>query len=249
MGSVQPLHHPKGGGDGWFWNGHTWVWCGGPPCPPGPPPGPCPPPAVWPPMPTPPPCGPPSCTDYLAKIQQCWDQSQDLEALLKQIITDIFTNDPGIIPPPPPSAGTGPIIGVTDGSDAAPGEVGEFMFNSVSGVIAQNAGLATYQALTLTPGDWDVWGYLDVAIPVGSTQFFQQLYFRLSYGSPPIGIGWGDMGGVFPSGAGFAGGVWPTNVGRVSSAAPQLVVASVETWGYTGAEADITINTYARRVR
>jgi hypothetical protein len=258
MGSVERLHHPHFGGveptDGWMWNGHAWVWVGGPPpCPPAPcppqfppcPPAPCPP--QFPPCPPPGSCAPPQCTDWLAKIESCWDQSQDLEALLTKIITQIFTDDPSIIPPAPPSAGSGPIIGVTDGSDAAPGEVGEYVTLAVNGVLAANAGLATYQALTLTPGDWDLWSYLDVDIPVGSTQFFQQLYFRLSANN--VGVCFGDMGGVWPAGSGFGGGIWPTNTGRVSVSAPVLIVAAVEVWGYAGAEADITINTFARRVR
>jgi hypothetical protein len=259
MGSVQKLMPPGGGvkwggggnpqwgGDGctpgWRWNGSEWCWWQ--PHPEHP---------IWPPQPPvcpPPPsgCAPPGCFDWIAKAQACWDQSQDLEAFLTQVITDIFTQNPGIIPPPPPSAGTGPIIGVTDGSDAAPGEVGEWMTSQVTGTISQNAGLATYQTLTLTPGDWDCWAQLDTGLETGSTNFFQQLYFRLAYGSTPVAFAWADVGGVFPAGSGFAGGIWNTYAGRVSISAPTLIVATVETFGYTGTPVDITITTNARRMR
>jgi hypothetical protein len=64
---------------------------------------------------------------------------------------------------PAPSSSTstiGPIIGVVDGSDAAPGEVGEFM--TAVGTFAYAAGSATgvtsagtLALLNMPPGDWD----------------------------------------------------------------------------------------------
>jgi len=65
----------------------------------------------------------------------------------------------------PISGGTmgGPLalVGVTDGSNAAAGQVGEYLSNLNTTNIA-NAG-ATWLgtaagSITLTPGDWDVWG-------------------------------------------------------------------------------------------
>jgi hypothetical protein len=50
----------------------------------------------------------------------------------------------------------GPIIGVVDGSDAAPGEVGEFM--TAIGTFNYAAGVANTGSITLInmpPGDWD----------------------------------------------------------------------------------------------
>lgn len=149
---------------GWMWNGTNWVWTGEHPHPPPPPcpPPPCP-PHVWPPHhprpPMPPPggCVPPDCTDWLAMMQKCWNDSQALTDFLEQVITDIFTNNPGIIPSPPPSAGSGPIIGVTDGSNAAPGEVGEFVQTSTIVSFTAAAQTQSINAAILQPGDWDAW--------------------------------------------------------------------------------------------
>jgi hypothetical protein len=57
---------------------------------------------------------------------------------------------------PPPTA----IAGVTNGSNAAAGNVGEFLNISAAGnAVTLSSGVATnLMQLTLTPGDWDVWG-------------------------------------------------------------------------------------------
>jgi len=57
------------------------------------------------------------------------------------------------------------LAGVTDGSNAAAGVIGEYLEYSGSGPIAASTGTA-YVALTLTPGDWDVWA---AAVFVGGT--------------------------------------------------------------------------------
>jgi hypothetical protein len=70
----------------------------------------------------------------------------------------IVTRD---LPAPSSSTSTiGPIIGVVDGSDAAPGEVGEFL--TATGSFAYAAGTATgvtstgtIALLNMPPGDWD----------------------------------------------------------------------------------------------
>jgi hypothetical protein len=49
--------------------------------------------------------------------------------------------------------------GVTDGSDAPAGVVGEVMTASGSAGLSHNA-LVTVASLTLTAGDWHVWGYV-----------------------------------------------------------------------------------------
>jgi len=64
-----------------------------------------------------------------------------------------------------------PIIGATDGGNAAAGEVGEYKESEV--LIASAVSLVTATAkditsLSLTPGDWDVWGVIDMN-PAGTT--------------------------------------------------------------------------------
>lgn len=168
---------PHGGPpDGWWWDGTNWQ-CGTP-CPPPP----CPPPQC---APAP---QPPSCFSAVAKAQSCYDQSQALYNLVSQVVSDIFMKNPGIIPSPPPGVGSGPILGVTDGSNAAPGEVGEFI--QLTGQLAY----AAYPTNTtgvislgvIPPGDWD----FDVSVYYSS--FIGGTNFILSPG--PAGISNGMAG-------------------------------------------------------
>jgi hypothetical protein len=48
--------------------------------------------------------------------------------------------------------------GVTDGSDAAAGEVGEIISNTVSGVSLTNSTQTNITSITLTAGDWNIEG-------------------------------------------------------------------------------------------
>lgn len=58
------------------------------------------------------------------------------------------------------TGGGPPFMGVTDGSDAAPGEIGEFLIASASNVTVTSGNAAYPVILPLTPGDWDVTGHL-----------------------------------------------------------------------------------------
>lgn len=65
-----------------------------------------------------------------------------------------FRGSPGF-----PSPMSGPTQGVTDGSDAAPGMVGEIITASLaaaSAVTLSNGTAKTVISIALTPGDWDV---------------------------------------------------------------------------------------------
>jgi hypothetical protein len=59
--------------------------------------------------------------------------------------------------------------GVTDGSNAAAGEIGEYLTAS-SGTVAVSSNTQTnIISLALTPGDWDLWGNLTLSATAGST--------------------------------------------------------------------------------
>lgn len=67
------------------------------------------------------------------------------------------------------------IVGVTDGSNALAGTVGEYVSSAVS-VTTTGATSGTYQNVTsisLTAGDWDVWG--SIQINGASTTIFSTL--------------------------------------------------------------------------
>ena len=61
------------------------------------------------------------------------------------------------------------LIGVTDGSNAPAGQVGEFLVNSASGINIPNNTYVNITSINLTPGDWDVSGSLYVIPSAGST--------------------------------------------------------------------------------
>lgn len=56
-------------------------------------------------------------------------------------------------PPGPPGSGG---QGITDGSEAAPGDVGEFIYAEVTSGTVPNNATSEPVALQLSPGDWDV---------------------------------------------------------------------------------------------
>jgi len=61
------------------------------------------------------------------------------------------------------------IMGVTDGSSAQPGEVGEVISASASNVnVAGQSVYTTITTLQLTPGDWDVYGNVAIAFVAAS---------------------------------------------------------------------------------
>ena len=62
--------------------------------------------------------------------------------------------------------------GVTDGSDAAAGQVGEYMTASASGVALANNVAANIVSLDLTAGDWDVSGNVQFSAGAGTHNSF-----------------------------------------------------------------------------
>ena len=85
---------------------------------------------------------------------------------------------PRDLPAPSSSSSTiGPIIGVVDGSDAAPGEVGEFL--TMTGTFNYGAGTASGAGFTgqiallnVPPGDWDFTVSASYSNLISSSLFF-----------------------------------------------------------------------------
>jgi len=71
----------------------------------------------------------------------------------------------------------GPVMGVTDGSDAGPGEVGEIISATVAttGVLA-GATWANTPSINLTPGDWELTGW-GMFVPSGAASATYIGYF------------------------------------------------------------------------
>ena len=62
--------------------------------------------------------------------------------------------------------------GVTDGSDAAAGRIGEYLTASASGVALATGVVANVVSLDLTAGDWDVSGNVQFSAPSGTYTLF-----------------------------------------------------------------------------
>jgi hypothetical protein len=62
--------------------------------------------------------------------------------------------------------------GVTDGSEAAAGDVGEYLTVTSGSVALSNTTLANVVSLNLTAGDWDVQGNVTFAAGSGTHTFF-----------------------------------------------------------------------------
>jgi hypothetical protein len=62
--------------------------------------------------------------------------------------------------------------GVVDGTDAAPGDVGEYLEATAGPVSLANGIAANVVSLDLTAGDWDVWGNMQFSAGAGTHTFF-----------------------------------------------------------------------------
>lgn len=81
---------------------------------------------------------------------------------------------PPVAPPSLPPPLTGPIIGVTDGSNAAAGQVGEFISaeSSFPYTAYPNITNANLSVIIIQPGDWDLWASLQVSTAIGGALFY-----------------------------------------------------------------------------
>jgi hypothetical protein len=104
------------------------------------------------------------------------------------------------------------VIGVTNGTDAPPGTIGEYISSTVT--VAQqltNATAANITSIALTPGDWDAWGVVDYTLS-GQNTVMTVFSSGISGTSATFGpqAGGGGFGGdptatlTLPSGGTFA---------------------------------------------
>lgn len=108
---------------------------------------------VYPPCP-PMPCPPPDCFG-MSQLERCYDEVKRAQAFLTQMLKDIIACDPSIL------TGLG-IAGVTNGSEAQPGMVGEWI--QFAQTVAYPVTANTSQSVSLgalPAGDWDVWAWAE----------------------------------------------------------------------------------------
>lgn len=114
--------------------------------------------APWPMSSYPAGCCPPGGMDALL---QCYCDVQAATAFISKVVQDLAANDPAfqqaLVDAIATSGSNIPLIGVTNGADAQPGQVGEWIDYglAVSYTAATQSQPVTMG--TLPPGDWDIW--------------------------------------------------------------------------------------------
>lgn len=252
---------------GWMWNGSSWVWCFDPddfPCPPSPcppllaSPFPCPPPGFPTPCPPwfPPPAGQApwypganggvsfSATPPVNPIRgNFWWDGMVLHLFDGAVWVDIG----------PQVAGSGGIKGVTDGSVASPGNVGEIITQTSNGSINVNvppgAAPTNFAALVVPAGDWNIQGTVSLtALTIGV--YWDYIIFSLMNGSTTLISA--DIAGNFTGPNGFVGGTYSCAVLSISVAATTTVTCSLQVIAVNGGPngtANYTFTTKGRRMR
>jgi hypothetical protein len=74
-----------------------------------------------------------------SNVRDCWRQVAELKHIIRQVVTDMKLD-----------------MGVTDGSQAKPGEIGEVMATQVKGTFLATPQTQLISTLVLSPGDWQV---------------------------------------------------------------------------------------------
>ena|SRR5215469_858021 len=134
------------------------------------------------------------------------------------------------------------IAGVTDGSNAAAGQVGEYLTAVGTSVGISSGAWASVASLSLTAGDWDVWGQASAA-PTGSMTQVDCGFSTISNAAPSTGI-YASL--VVPGGLG-ANGVVPVPE-RFSLSATTTVYCNLRPTYTTGTVSGDGV-IYARRRR
>ena len=135
--------------------------------------------------------------------------------------------------------------GVTNGSNAAAGQIGEFITASASANMAWNSP-ASPISISLTPGDWDVWGSFYMATGVGGT-LATGMSCGLSTTINAFNIAYGYIGPANPAAnAAQAANCHPM---RFNVTATTTVFFTVGLYGSAGTTLSTEAFLYARRVR
>lgn len=191
------------------------------------------------------------CGSGLGGLEQCYNDVQAVEALLTKILTDMLAKNPNLF------GQMGAIKGVTDGSGAQPGDVGE---------IVAMAGSATYPANTvnhvtlttmgtLPAGDWSMQAWVGFSAPIIAFALdnVPSGNFNLSGDQEnqliPPGMSWiGVAMSVAPPGTVVEGAELPTITGYYRSAGPaQITLRTIISSATAGGTA--TLGFVARRMR
>lgn len=100
-------------------------------------------------------------------LEECWDKVKATKELLKKMLADVLDENPELL------AKTQPVFGVTDGSNALPGTVGEFVELHAPDIAFPTATTTSTAIAGILPaGDWAVQAYAYVSGAVTGAQFY-----------------------------------------------------------------------------
>jgi hypothetical protein len=161
-------------------------------------------------------------------IRDCWRQVSELKAIIRQVVKQ-------------------EMLGVTDGSDAKPGEIGEYFLNVTTFNFTAAQQTQNVNAGVIGPGDWDVIGAFMPSVGTSGIKF--------NLSPVPTGVTTDMSGLTFDQGDPTASG--PTSGAMVISTparalikVPTLFSFSVNTnFAGTVQAGTATFTLQARRVR
>lgn len=111
----------------------------------------------------------------MSRLMQCYCDIQAAMQFISKIMIDLINNNPdvtaAIIAAIEKSGSALPLIGVTNGVAAQPGQVGEFI--QLLGQFPYTAAASNFNVNVgiLPPGDWDVWAFAGFSTFVSDAQF------------------------------------------------------------------------------
>jgi hypothetical protein len=165
-----------------------------------------------------------------------------------QVVNDAYTTailtltDAGALTVPAAmtaSAFAGPAVGVATNSNAAAGNVGEYISATLvsgSAVSLTTGTSANVTSISLTAGDWDVSGNVGFTIGVGATAL--QAWINTVSATPPSGAGAGGYSIITSSGGELV-------TGTLVSAGPTRISLASTTTVYLGTNASFSATTVA----
>lgn len=126
-----------------------------------------------------------------------------IAALNAATYVNSFNTRTGAIVPAQGDYPTSLIPGTTTNNNATAGNIGEFISSTVSGVSMSNSVIKDITTISLTAGDWDVWGSI-VTTPAGTTTTSRIIGWinttTAAAPSPPNGGAYGDISIAVPAG-------------------------------------------------
>lgn len=117
-------------------------------------------------------CCPPGGLDNL---MQCWCDVQAAQSFICAMMIQCIQQNPAvtaaIIAAIEASGSSLPLIGVTNGTDAQPGQVGEWVRLTNSFTVPGGNNTTVINMGVLQPGDWDCWAWLGMQMVLNDASF------------------------------------------------------------------------------